>query len=242
MSLPVLPDIRTAIHTVLNTIESEAERVHRGMPVQLVAVSKYKPLSDILLAYEEGQRCFGENYVQELLHKVGSPLAPKDIDWHFIGHLQSNKAAAIARIPNVIVETVDSLKLATRLSVARRTAGLPVLSIMLEVNTSGEANKSGVAPEDVLALYESISTRQETAHVQVIGLMTIGRVGEPRQAFEALQECKRRCDKEFGCDLKLSMGMSSDYQLAIDYGSNYVRVGSSIFGQRLAKEQMHAEP
>ncbi|OQR83979.1 proline synthetase co-transcribed bacterial protein [Achlya hypogyna] len=201
----------------------------------LVAVSKTKPVADIEEAYSQDQRHFGENYIQELVEKA--PLCPTDIQWHFIGHLQSNKVKALVTgVPNLyMVESVDSVKLANKLDSAWGQQGsgrrLPVL---VQVNTSGEVQKSGVAPEDCVALAQHIAS--SCTHLKFSGLMTIGRFDdETDDCFVKLVACRKAVGAALGVDektLELSMGMSDDFQSAIAHGSTHVRVGSTIFGAR----------
>ncbi|TNJ29959.1 Alanine racemase [Giardia muris] len=193
---------------------------------QLVAVSKTKPLEMILEAYRYGQRVFGENYVQELIEKATA--APDDIEWHFIGHLQSNKVTQVAGIRSCVVQTVDSLRLAERLNAAREPLGLP-LRVMIQINTSGEATKSGCAPADALELASAVS---KLPYLELIGLMTIGAPGDGGTSFDTLVASRNEISVALAKPLKLSMGMSGDYLLAVQKGADYVRIGTAIFGER----------
>ncbi|KAJ3304438.1 hypothetical protein HDV03_002782 [Kappamyces sp. JEL0829] len=197
--------------------------------VTLVAVSKTKPREDIMAAYEEGQRHFGENYVQELLEKA--PLLPQDIRWHYIGSIQSNKLKAIASVPNVwVVETIESVKQAKILDKACQGRDSP-LAIYLQVNTSGEESKSGLQPESAAAVAKEIV--DSCPSLQLAGLMTIGSAAASRSDglnpdFETLNNVKTMV--EHACnvqDLALSMGMSDDFVQSIAQGST-----SKIFGGR----------
>lgn len=207
----------------------------------MVAVSKTKPLAAVLEAYAAGQRDFGENYVQELVDKA--PQAPADVRWHFIGHLQSNKAKMLLEgVPNLaVVETVDSEKLAKKLDRVRADiqnhADAPArpLDIFLQVNTSGEESKSGVEPSEVAALAAAV--RDGCPHLRVAGLMTIGMpdYSSRPENFECLRACRKEVAQTLGVPedaLELSMGMSGDFEAAIEMGSTNVRVGSTIFGAR----------
>ncbi len=206
----------------------------------LVAVSKTKPAEAVRALYDAGQREFGENYVQELVDKAHA-LAPTcpDIRWHFIGHLQSNKVKLLLQTPQLAcVETVDSQKLATKLDAARGDATAP-LNVFVQVNTSGEASKSGVAPDDddvLLALVQHI--RLQCPRLRFAGLMTIGERGDTSADFELLRGVRERVAAALDVpanSIGLSMGMSGDYEKAIELGSTNVRVGSSIFGARQQK-------
>ncbi|KAI6108354.1 hypothetical protein F5141DRAFT_1196397 [Pisolithus sp. B1] len=223
----------------------------------LVAVSKYKPASDILACYRLGQRDFGENYVQELMDKSGQ--LPDDIRWHFIGALQSNKCKTLASIPNIYaVQTVASTKAATALNRSVPSERKTPLYIFLQVNTSGEDVKSGLPPltsvesaseSELVRLAEHVVTACPRLHLQ--GLMTIGSLTESlastdrgNQDFETLKRTRdvlhdalRESSGEWGVDgrLLLSMGMSSDFEAALKAGSDVVRVGTGIFGVRRQK-------
>ena len=211
---------------------------------RLVAVSKTKPSAMIVEAYRSGQVHFGENYVHELVEKSGDSLvvdnAP-DLRWHFIGHVQRNKCKALVSCRNLwMVETVDSDRLALALEAAwkSRQSGHP-LRVMVQVNTSREANKHGVLPEACSSLAGLIL--KDCPNLLFSGLMTIGSVQNsqasetPNPDFLTLVECRRSVCTEHGLveeDVELSMGMSSDFEEAIALGSTNVRVGSAIFGGR----------
>ncbi|KAK3265329.1 hypothetical protein CYMTET_25979 [Cymbomonas tetramitiformis] len=228
--------VSKALGEVLVRVQNVAAHAAVSRPVRLVAVSKTKPVEMLQEAYDAGQRVFGENYVQELLEKA--PQLPGDISWHFIGHLQSNKAKAIVKsIPNLqAVETVDSVKLANLLDKAVTEAEWQrKLNIFVQVNTSGEESKFGVDPADVLSLARHVHT--ECPGLTLSGLMTIGMpdyTSRPEN-FECLNNCRSTVAEELGIpaqDLELSMGMSGDFEQAIEMGSTNVRVGSTIFGAR----------
>jgi pyridoxal phosphate enzyme (YggS family) len=208
--------------------------------VRLVAVSKTKPNELVMDAYEQGQRHFGENYVQELVAKAVA--LPDDIHWHFIGPLQSNKANILVKsvVPNsasLTVETVSSFKLAKKLNTAMESLELDdnnnnnkVLDIFIQVNTSGEESKSGVEPNGVVALCQEIL--EHCPRLKIKGLMTIGAPGD-LECFDVLVTCKNQVMNALSFDsLELSMGMSGDYEQAIARGATNVRVGSTIFGDR----------
>ncbi|KAI8619337.1 hypothetical protein BC830DRAFT_1060456 [Chytriomyces sp. MP71] len=210
--------------------------------VRLVAVSKTKPMADILIAYEQGHRHFGEN-VQELVEKAEK--MPKDIQWHFIGTLQSNKCKFIAAIPNLYaVETVDGAKKADTLEkavapfLATARENVP-LGIFVQVNTSGEESKSGISPADAVPVAKHIL--EKCPSLRLAGFMTIGSPDRdptqgPNPDFQCLNEC---CDAVLAAteltDLELSMGMSDDFEHAIEMGATNVRLGSCIFGARAKK-------
>jgi pyridoxal phosphate enzyme (YggS family) len=180
--------------------------------------------------YVAGQRAFGENYVQEASAKRAALADLTDVSWHMIGPLQSNKTAQAAAFD--WVETVDRLKIAQRLS-AQRPAALPPLSVCIEVNVSGEASKSGVAPGEAVALAKAASS---LPNLRVRGIMGIpaptSDTKAARAQFRALAQCFQACRDEGLAVDTLSMGMSADLELAIAEGATQVRVGTAIFGAR----------
>ena len=199
--------------------------------VDLLAVSKTRPVTDLRAALAAGQHRFGESYVQEALDKIAA-LAGHDIEWHFIGPLQSNKSRAVAEHFHWC-HSIDRLKLARRLS-DQRPDTLPPLQICLQVNISGEASKSGFAPEAVAAAAGEIAS---LPHLQLRGLMAIpareSDVARQRAAFARLRALRDAIDKEHGLALDtLSMGMTGDLEAAIAEGATLVRVGTGIFGER----------
>lgn len=209
----------------------------------LVAVSKTKPNEMIEQAYQENQRDFGENYVQELVEKskfFKEAGGFDDIRWHFIGHLQRNKVNNLLGAENLyVIETVDNVKLADAIN--KRWAGKNEerkLKVYTQVNTSGEDNKSGVAPSECTQLVEHIV--KNCPALELEGLMTIGSFDHdyssgPNPDFIKLVQCRDQVSKDLDLStdkLQLSMGMSGDYEHAILAGSTTVRVGSSIFGAR----------
>lgn len=200
--------------------------------VQLVAVSKTKPNRLIMEAYESGHRDFGENKVQDLTQKWEA--LPKDINWHFIGHLQSNKAKYIAPFVHLI-HGVDSIKLLKAINKEGQKNGR-IIHCLLQVKIAEEDAKFGLSMEEVRLLFESDATT-DLPYVKIIGLMGMATntpdIEKVKTEFISLKENFDALNKEGVASLStLSMGMSGDYVLAIDCGSNMVRVGSSIFGHR----------
>lgn len=199
--------------------------------VQLLAVSKTWPAESVRAAVLAGQRRFGENYVQEALDKAAD-LSDLGLEWHFIGPLQSNKTRPIAE-NFAWVHSVDRLKVAERLA-AQRPQNLPPLQVCLQVNVSGEASKSGCAPEQCIDLAAAIG---ELRGLRLRGLMAIP---EPladataqRRPFALLRAALDRINRELDCELDtLSMGMTDDLEAAIMEGATIVRVGTAIFGKR----------
>jgi len=203
--------------------------------VKLIAVSKTHPPARLDTALAAGQTVFGENTVQEALPKI-SALQGRGLEWHFIGHLQSNK---VKFIPGNFawLHSLDSLKLAQRLSQAAQAQHC-VLQVLIEVNVTRDLNKQGVAIEEISALVEQL-TKAELAGITLRGLMTMGPypASEPqsRAAFRALRGLRDACQDRFSLAnfTELSMGMSDDYISALLEGATMVRVGSAIFGDRV---------
>ncbi len=205
--------------------------------VTLIAVSKTKPLSDILEAYEAGQRDFGENYVQELLDKYEA--LPKDIRWHFIGHLQSNKVKYIAPFVHLI-HGVDSEKLLLEINKQGMKIGRKI-PCLLQMHISAEETKFGLNESELESIISKMTTNQNTFdHVSVQGLMGMASFTEDNDLLKSeFKYLKSLFEKNaqysmfnFKCSI-LSMGMSSDYRFAIEAGSNMVRIGSLLFGSRI---------
>jgi len=198
--------------------------------VKLIAVSKTFPAEAVQSAYDAEQRLFGENKVQDLAFKNVS--LPKDIEWHMIGHLQSNKVKLAVENAHYI-HAVDSVKLLTRID---RLAGELGHSpkVFLEINISGEESKFGADEELVKELVQAATTCE---NITVAGLMTMAPFGvsedELRIVFSSLRKLRDNLQTEFNVDLpELSMGMSGDFEIAIEEGATMVRVGTSIFGER----------
>lgn len=215
---------------------------------RLVAVSKLKPVELIVDAYKAGQRHFGENYVNELLEKGNDPIILEtctNIHWHFIGHLQRNKVNKLLSVPNLyVIESIDNEKLASAVNTSwinyRKDENLK-LKVMVQVNTSKEQEKNGCEITNVCPLVQHIIANCK--NLEFIGFMTIGMFGydyskEPNPDFLCLKECRENVSKQLDIDLKqieLSMGMSNDYEHAVELGSTNVRVGTAIFGERPKK-------
>lgn len=223
-------DIAARLATVRERIANACARAHRETAsVRLVLASKTQPPEAVAAAYAAGARDFGENYVQEALAKRAA-LGPLDgVRWHLIGHLQSNKAR-IAVENFDLIHTLDSARLANALARIRPAPPMPVL---IEVNLGGEATKSGVRPDAVAPLLESVRNA-----VDVRGLMTIPppavNLSDAHRWFAQLRELRDRLATAAGLALKeLSMGMTEDYEAAIEEGATIVRVGRAVFGERL---------
>ncbi len=207
------------------TVAERLAAVRAGLPagVTLVAVSKTQPVEAIREAYAAGQRDFGENYAQEWREKADALAGLADLRWHFIGALQTNKVKYLAgRV--AAIHTVDRVELAREIS-KRFAAKGATARVYLEVNVGGEASKSGCAPADAPALAAAV---RGLPSVEVVGLMTIPPAEEdPRPHFQALRALRDRLGLA-----GLSMGMSSDWSIAVEEGSTCVRVGTAIFGAR----------
>ena len=199
--------------------------------VRLLAVSKTKPVSAIEEAIQAGQKAFGENYVQEGVEKIAYFNQQADLEWHFIGPLQSNKTKLVAAHFDWI-QTVDRLKIAQRLS-EQRPAGKAPLNVLIQINISDEASKSGIAPEEMLPLAKEIAL---LPNLKLRGLMAIPKPEhEPAQqkiALGKMQQLFNRLQIEFEGIDTLPMGMSDDMAAAIECGSTMVRIGTAVFGAR----------
>lgn len=200
----------------------------------LVAVSKTKPVEDILELYGLGQRDFGENYVQELVDKAAS--LPKDIRWHFIGHLQTNKVKLIAHFVQLI-HGVDSLKLLKEINKQGQKAGR-IIDCLLQVHIAQEETKFGFDESELEMAVKQLSDFKLT-NVRICGLMGMASFTENmdmvRKEFKKLKEVfdfHVKSQTRYFEPKVLSMGMSSDYRIAVEEGSNLIRIGSLLFGQR----------
>lgn len=204
--------------------------------VRLVAISKYHPSSFIMEAYDEGQRIFGESHEQELASKVKE--LPQDIEWHFIGHLQTNKVKYIAPYISMI-EAVDSLRLLREIEKQAARCDR-VIKVLLELHIAEEATKYGLTPDDCRQLLDDGEWRT-MSHVQICGLMMMASfTDDEEQLCREFQTAKDLFDelkqKHFADDpafCERSWGMSDDYPLAVSHGSTMVRIGTAIFGPRV---------
>jgi pyridoxal phosphate enzyme (YggS family) len=227
--------IENRLQAVKSRIADAARRAARDpRDIVLVAVSKSFPAAAVAAACAAGQRDFGENHVQEALAKLAA-LGERELVWHFIGPVQSNKTRPVAERFDW-VHSVDRLKIAERLA-AQRPEGRPPLQVCVQVNVSAEASKSGVTPAEAPALAHAVA---RLPRLRLRGLMTIP---EPtsdaalqRRRFEALRALKERLGNEGLALDTLSMGMSDDLEAAIAAGATMVRVGTAIFGPRQSGE------
>jgi pyridoxal phosphate enzyme (YggS family) len=193
--------------------------------VTLLAVSKTHPATLVEQALAAGQRAFGENYVQEALEKMDA-LAGRQAEWHLIGPLQSNKTRLVAERFDW-VQSVESEKVARRLA-EQRPAGMAPLNVLVQVNVSGEASKSGAGVDQVLLLSESI---QKLPRLRLRGLMAIPEPGADAARYRELQNLYEQLKARFRFDT-LSLGMSDDLEQAVAAGATMVRIGTAIFGSR----------
>lgn len=223
--------IATALAAVHTRIDAAARAAGRDpKTVRLVAVSKTKSADAIREAYAAGERAFGENYAQELETKAIALADLPDIAWHFIGHVQSNKAKIVARHAHV-VHTVHSLELAAELGKRVDAADRAPLPVLVEVKLSEEVSKHGAAPASLPDLFAGI---EKDSRLRLRGLMTMPALGDldlARRTFDALRALR---DTHGGSDRlpELSMGMTHDLEIAIACGATLVRVGTAIFGER----------
>jgi pyridoxal phosphate enzyme (YggS family) len=216
------------LRAVRARIEQAARRAGRDPnEITLVAVSKTKPASDVVAAYEAGQRVFAENYAQELVEKGEALAHLTDLEWHFVGQLQTNKAKFVTRFAK-LVHAVDSEKLAREL--AKRSPHR--LDVLIEVNVGGEASKGGVAPADVPSL---IATIGSIDNLRLRGLMSIPPHTDAPEDSRKFHRTLRVLRDENGGATRLpvlSMGMTDDLEIAIEEGATIVRIGTAIFGAR----------
>ena len=226
-----MSDIANNLANVQQRIASAAENAQRDpQTIALLAVSKTKPIEMIEEAYAAGQRCFGENYLQDALPKIEA-LGELDIEWHYIGRIQSNKTRPIAE-NFAWVHAIDSVKHAQRLN-EQRPDNLPPLNCCIQLNLSDEDSKGGIQPD---TLIETATAFNDLPHCRLRGLMTMpdpDSSAEQQQAvFHQLADCLSELSNlGFSVDT-LSMGMSGDLEMAITEGSTMVRIGTDIFGAR----------
>ena len=221
----------------MNMIAEEIRRLHALLPegVRLVAVSKFHPVEKLREAYGAGQRLFGESRVQELLTKI--PEMPDDVEWHFIGHLQTNKVRQIIGRTSLI-ESVDSERLLELIDKESEKAGV-VTRVLLEVHVAREETKTGFSPEELLAYFNERRFESLKA-THICGLMGMAsNVDEEeivRSDFARISSLFRSIREDESLGLRgfdiLSMGMSGDWETAVAEGSNLVRIGTAIFGSR----------
>ena len=227
-------NIKQNISSIKSNIEQVAKKFSRNAEkIKIIAVSKTQSIEAISAAFFAGATIFGENYVQELLEKQ-SKLTEQGIfpEWHFIGHLQTNKVKYIAPFVSLI-HSVDSEKLASEIS-RQAEKNNRIIEILLQINTSGEISKFGCEPDEAIDLAERVSS---LPNVKLKGLLTIGSFSDDeaiiRKEFRLLRRKLEEINDKLGLNLnELSMGMSHDYEIAIEEGATMVRIGTAIFGER----------
>lgn len=218
-------------------IPKSLKKIKSKLPetVKLIAVSKTKPIEDVLKAYEAGQRVFGENKAQEMSEK--RPLLPEDIEWHFIGHLQSNKVKYIAPFVK-LVHSVDSVKLLGEIN-KHAVKNNRIIDCLLQFHIATEESKFGLNLREALSILESDYFKL-LKNIRIVGIMGMATFTEDyeliRKEFNSLKfsfdEMKKEYFPEDDSFSEISMGMSGDYSIAIEEGSTLIRVGSAIFGAR----------
>ena len=219
------------------SIAANIEKIKQQLSqnIKLIAVSKTKPVETLMEAYNSGQKIFGENKVQELVSKFEQ--MPKDIEWHMIGHLQSNKVKFIAPFASLI-HSVDSLKLLQEIN-KQALKNSRIQNVLLQVFIADEKTKFGLSEEECFSLFENKETAK-LKNIRIEGLMGMATNSDDekkvRKEFKGLKKMFDTIAKKYASDniemKTLSMGMSSDYKIAVEEGSNMVRLGSVIFGDR----------
>jgi PLP dependent protein len=231
--MPITENVAVVRERIARAVKRAGRRTE---DIALMAVSKTNPPENIRAAYDAGLRLFGENRVQEFAGKAEALRDLHDAEWHMIGHLQTNKAARTAELFHA-VDSVDSLKLAEKLDAAARNLGRK-LNVLVEINVGGETAKSGVAP-DSQDLEELLSAAPRLEALRFRGLMTVPPFADdPERARPYFRKLRELRDTIAARNLsavsmdQLSMGMSHDFETAIEEGSTCVRVGTAIFGER----------
>ncbi|MFW5995715.1 MAG: YggS family pyridoxal phosphate-dependent enzyme [Halanaerobiaceae bacterium] len=228
-----MQELEKRLKLVRKKINKAAGRIGRdSSEIKLVAVSKQQPMEKIRFFLEKGIKIFGESRAQELREKQ-KEFSDCDISWHFIGHLQRNKVKYLVRMANcTLIHSLDSLRLAREIDKRARKNGR-VVPVLVQVNTARDENKYGIMPEDTI---DFLSKIKDLEHISVRGLMTLvpyfDDPGEARPYFHCLADL-RETGREMGFELaELSMGMTSDFEVAIEEGSTMVRIGRALFGPR----------
>jgi len=216
------------------TIKENVRKILEELPegVELVGAAKGRTAREIVEAIDGGLKIVGENYLQETLRVYGD--VDRDVQWHFIGHLQRNKVKKAVKLFDMI-QSLDSFELAKEIDKRARAIG-KVMPVLIEVNSGREKQKFGVMPEDVEELARKVST---LPNIKVMGLMTMGpRFGDPEDSRPYFRETRRIFERLKQLDIPnvemryLSMGMSNSYRVALEEGANMVRIGTKIFGER----------
>jgi len=223
--------IRTNYETLLSNVNQICTSIGRNFnDIMIVAISKTFPVENIKMLHKLGHIHFGENKVQELKEKY-QKLIDTNIKWHLVGHLQTNKVKYI--VPFItLIHSVDNIKLALEINKNAQKINRTI-DILVQVNTSDEPQKSGIAPSETRSLCKEISKLE---HLRLKGLMTIGMLTDNediiRENFRTLAKLYKELETEFKDFQYLSMGMTTDYKIALEEGANILRIGSAIFGER----------
>lgn len=215
------------IDDVIRRVESARVRFDEKHIVKIVAISKYSTAEDIKALYEIGQRAFGENKVQDLKLK-SAELEDLPLEWHFVGNLQKNKINNLLDINPYLFQSLDSVELAFELQKKLSLRNM-TLDTLLQINSAKEASKHGVMPEVAKEVYEQIS--QECPNIHLRGVMSIGANTDDKEIIKKSFETTYSIYKQLNGATICSMGMSQDFELAIECGSNMVRLGSIMFGK-----------
>jgi pyridoxal phosphate enzyme (YggS family) len=224
-------------HNILNKVKCAAKKAHRNFnDIKVLAVSKTQSANVLIKSADAGISIFAENYAQEFRDKYkqlfDSPNKLKKCEFHFIGHLQTNKVKYV--VPNVsTIHTIDTIELANEVNKYAEKLN-KTLNILIQINTSSETAKSGIEPEQCINFSQQLL---QLKNLNLVGLMTIGTFSDNekiiRNEFSTLRECLLNTNKTNGIKLtELSMGMSHDFEIAIDEGATMIRIGTSIFGER----------
>ena len=213
------------LDSVIQRVERARLKVSGHHIVQIIAVSKYSDIDSIKTLYELGQRAFGENQVQQLEQRI-QELEELPLEWHFIGRLQKNKINKLIACNPSLMHSIDSIELAEALN-KRLEVKDKKMNALLQINSSGENSKAGVSPQEAIDIYAQI--KESYPNINLKGVMTIGahtdNISEIKKSFEITRNIFDSIKEAEIC----SMGMSSDFELAIECGSNMVRIGSAIF-------------
>jgi pyridoxal phosphate enzyme (YggS family) len=227
MSILEKEHLRANLDEIIWNIEQARITVSEHNIIKLVVVGKYTQIENISTLYDLGQRAFGENQVQQLKVRMDT-LEELPLEWHMIGTLQKNKINNLIDLHPTLVQSLDSLSLAQELNKKLKSKDKK-MNCLLQVNTAKEANKSGLATDEAFDIYQQI--KESCPHIKLKGIMSIGAHSEDtkivQKSFEITHKLFEKLQKEGAT--YCSMGMSSDYQLAIKCGSNLIRVGSSVF-------------
>jgi len=214
------------IDTIIDRIEQARIRVSEHHIVKIVAVSKYNSAEDINALYQIGQRAYGENRVQDLVEKQ-STLEELPLEWHYIGNLQRNKLNALIKSAPFLFQSLDSIELANALQKRLIIHDNTTMDVLLQINSAKEETKSGVMPEDAIEVYRYI--QEKCPNINLKGVMSIGAHSEDRALIRKSFEITRKIFDDIGDATICSMGMSGDFEIAIECGSNMLRLGSVMF-------------